>query len=495
MKTSAMNVPNLDELAQRLLRLEGDPSFERLVASQTRTNLFRIVGTTETERWHSAFWAWVLDPEGSHGLGDYALRRLLVRTADTSGRVRAGALVRLESADDGDVQWQPSNVEAAVSLTDMGLLRVLRSASAPGPLSDYSEVTARSALQPVAAGAGGNKRERNNDSNRFDILIVAEVELPERRGSRASSRTTLLFLVVEMKVNAAYDPAQLARYSSWLHRNPTAADLVKKDHNARLLERISELAGTSGVNEAIGVGVFMAPKLPAQNGSLVAPELLDPAWSGVTFAEMVADILEPALENPKLDAASAALIKNYVDLIASPDTDIEYMPREHAELVRSLINRHQGTFAIIAKVLSESEEPELQQVGEAITEEAVISEAVRKAESLTPGELVDAGILKLGTQLKHSPIKNRKTQERPFDYDVLVELAHPSRAGFKLLNGPAELQGKLYTSTGVLAEVYKFYGSKFSASGNQMLRVSTGSNTGATLAELYERLRAEGGAD
>ena len=46
----------------------------------TRPNLFRIVGRTHTETWHSMFLGWLLDPKGNHGLGSFPLRRLLVAT-------------------------------------------------------------------------------------------------------------------------------------------------------------------------------------------------------------------------------------------------------------------------------------------------------------------------------------------------------------------------------------------------------------------------------
>jgi len=42
--------PSLQNLARRLLALEADPNFEALRTSQSRTNMFRIVGTTDRER-------------------------------------------------------------------------------------------------------------------------------------------------------------------------------------------------------------------------------------------------------------------------------------------------------------------------------------------------------------------------------------------------------------------------------------------------------------
>ena len=45
--------------------------------------IFKVVGRTHTERWHSNFWGWLLDPQGSHSLQDYILHKLLLSLLDT----------------------------------------------------------------------------------------------------------------------------------------------------------------------------------------------------------------------------------------------------------------------------------------------------------------------------------------------------------------------------------------------------------------------------
>lgn len=53
-------------LTQKMLDLVADDRFERIEALATRPNLFRIVGRTFTETWHSMFLGWLMDPKGSH---------------------------------------------------------------------------------------------------------------------------------------------------------------------------------------------------------------------------------------------------------------------------------------------------------------------------------------------------------------------------------------------------------------------------------------------
>lgn len=65
------------ELEAALDKLLGDPDFLHLKHKDERSNLFRTLGTSHTELWHSAFLKWLLDPASDHGLGDFPLKRFL----------------------------------------------------------------------------------------------------------------------------------------------------------------------------------------------------------------------------------------------------------------------------------------------------------------------------------------------------------------------------------------------------------------------------------
>lgn len=52
---------------------------ERLEDMLAEFNVFEVLGIEKNENRHSAFLAWFLDPNGTHGLGDYFLRRFLMR--------------------------------------------------------------------------------------------------------------------------------------------------------------------------------------------------------------------------------------------------------------------------------------------------------------------------------------------------------------------------------------------------------------------------------
>lgn len=73
-----MAVSYSDDKLQSILTLLHDPVFLKFEAEQESPTIFNAVGRTHTETWHSALLGWLLDPQGSHGLGIYPLQRLLL---------------------------------------------------------------------------------------------------------------------------------------------------------------------------------------------------------------------------------------------------------------------------------------------------------------------------------------------------------------------------------------------------------------------------------
>ena len=66
---------------EALERLVLDEDLERLEDLLAEFNLFDVLKVERRETQHSALLAWLLDPRGSHGLGEYFLRRFLSEAA------------------------------------------------------------------------------------------------------------------------------------------------------------------------------------------------------------------------------------------------------------------------------------------------------------------------------------------------------------------------------------------------------------------------------
>lgn len=485
------------ELGRALLRLEADPSFQALSRSLGRTNLFQVLGTTERERWHSAFWAWLLDPEGSHGMGAYGFRQLLAHATHANGAVRAVRLVRTQVEDSEGARWKPiPHTTEPLTIADVTGLRVLASAAAPGPLSNFSE---------VSANTGTVRSARGGDQGRFDILLVVRATVP---GSAPETfekpRPVLLYVVVEMKVNAKYEPSQLEQYSRWVHSDPSTDHLQLKKV-LPLLDAIEAMAsgpdrdeGTQEL-ETWGVGMFMAPALPEGNG-VRKPESLDPPWSTVRFEDMIRAVLDPMMASQQLDPGARSILEQYAALVSHPDTGVLTMPpSEHVRLVRSLYERHRATFEAIARVFES--DPDTDEDDRSIQEAFVTGtrtlerkeESIQRARSLTPKDLLDAGLARIGDKLYHDPGVNRRLGRKPFNHRLVVELVSGDRQGFELVNEPEEVKGRRLSATGLLTAVYKHYGASYSANGNAALTFLDGPSKGEILDVVYNGIRESEG--
>ena len=103
-----MTVPPMGNQSEQeaLQNLILDRDFEALENQLAEFNLFDILKIEHRELQHSALLAWLLNPRGSHGLGDYFLRRFLLEAARESARRRTGNITPL-TVD----RWELHDVE------------------------------------------------------------------------------------------------------------------------------------------------------------------------------------------------------------------------------------------------------------------------------------------------------------------------------------------------------------------------------------------------
>jgi hypothetical protein len=73
---------NTATFSERVVHLISETNFIRFEQVLSEPNIFKIVGRTHYERWHSCFWGWLLDPNGTHLLKSYPLVRLLLLLSD-----------------------------------------------------------------------------------------------------------------------------------------------------------------------------------------------------------------------------------------------------------------------------------------------------------------------------------------------------------------------------------------------------------------------------
>ena len=101
-----------------------DPDLGRLEDLLAEFNLFDVLGIERREVLHSAFLAWLLDPRGSHRLGDYFLRRFLSEAAAEAGNREVPHF----KATPFDIdRWSLSDIEVATERHRIDILLVGKS--------------------------------------------------------------------------------------------------------------------------------------------------------------------------------------------------------------------------------------------------------------------------------------------------------------------------------------------------------------------------------
>jgi len=149
--TSYVSLPQTARPMDRMgliLELLNDPAFVEFELEQESPSIFNAVGRTHTETWHSALLGWLLDPNASHGLGHFPLRRLLLvmrQEATASPCDRGVDLAELLSRDGilTGAQVRPNEQDLQeVTVPNVGRLDILVSglAQAPYGVPPFKEV-------------------------------------------------------------------------------------------------------------------------------------------------------------------------------------------------------------------------------------------------------------------------------------------------------------------------------------------------------------------
>jgi serine/threonine-protein kinase len=191
-----------------------------------------------------------------------------------------------------------------------------------------------------------------------------------------------------------------------------------------------------------------------------SPLRLNPAM-GRPLARCIRDALEP---DPERRTASCAVFKR--------------------GLLRGLASRGRVTGPI----------DEDRGVAAVVVPRDLDEEDATRQTSLTPRDLLDHGLARLGDRLRHLAVRSRASGGVPaFDDELVIELAAPTRRGFRWVAGGGRYRddGKLATANGIVRAAYRANGADYSGNANQVLVFAEGVHEGRTLDALYQDLRDE----
>lgn len=166
------NIEN--DFTKRLLGLISEPNFVKFVNIFTEPNIFKIVGRTHYERWHSAFIGWLLDANGSHLLSDYVLTRFLFSLLD-------------------------ENTLKSVNHNNDELFKVL-------PILDFSNVE-------VVPNEFTSTELTVGNVGRFDIFLKCSYF------DKLNDIEKNLNIIFELKIDSQVNGGQSKKYADWIYVN------------------------------------------------------------------------------------------------------------------------------------------------------------------------------------------------------------------------------------------------------------------------------------
>ncbi len=302
----------MSKLVTDLANLVADADFQKLGSLQNQPNLFRAVGRTFTETWHSAFLAWLLNPAASHALGSFPLQRFLTSTARS--------------------QWRPESAAFEVGFLSPARLAMF---AATRELSEARVLPNDIHPEKSIAGAG---------------RVDGWIEVDGTEGGPEDDSLPPFRLIIEMKINSKKRDNQCVDYGDYLEKE----------------------ASVSGAQAEV-VAVFIAPQDAIGESSRSGTD--DHRWYCLDFQLLHDDVLIPCLEHPGLSPHMKPLIEHYLLNLRSPRGTEGRMAftKEEKELARKIHARHLETFRALADILAEDEEfpeeigqpPGMEQTGEA----------------------------------------------------------------------------------------------------------------------------------
>lgn len=284
-------------LHQLVAELISDPDFLQLQRLEEQPNIFAAVGQTFTERWHSGFLGWLLNPSGSHGLGDFPLLQFLV------------ALVGGAQPPSASQTTICSPQELADLATSLDLSRAL-----------------------VLPNERQGSEMKLGDYGRIDVYVEVEPETDADDGPSAR-----FIALVEVKVKASIANSQEAKYPAWLEAKQAAA--AESDSEAPIR----------------GICVFLCPT--DQLGDSSEETIGDPRWYCIDFQLLHDRVLVPCLEHRDLSETMRPLLEHYVwNLRSAVKGEKLAVTAEETELARRICAKHAKTFKLLAEIIRTDED-------------------------------------------------------------------------------------------------------------------------------------------
>lgn len=294
---------NLNELKMDIANWYNSIEYNRLSSLFQKTDIFKILGISRKEERHSKFIAWLLDPEGSHGLGDFPLRNFFRLLAISKAEY-------MNTNSEFPAHFEKSFLFNSYSFDRNKCIKVETERSIP-------------AREKISK----NKKGKSND--RLDILIdnITIIE---------NGRSSDLFVVIENKVNAAEGDGQTDHYYNWAHGSLKSGN--DQDSNPPKGEPIC---------------VFLYPG--AMNTKCNCEKYIK-----ITYQNLADMVIEPCLDRSNSEAAKF-YISEYLNTLSYSSEDeggmtVMAFSKEEKELCEEFYKKNEKILKYVIEVLEDSDD-------------------------------------------------------------------------------------------------------------------------------------------
>lgn len=290
---------SVEDFEKRLRSLVKSEEFSILEAISSTQNVLTIVGSTYRERWFSAFIAWLINPEQSHGLGSFPLKEFLSLC-----------------------YFRVKSLKIDSRLPDYSKIMELDFPSNsiyPDPNFEGKE---------YSLGSGKSKCS-------FDVTLMAAIDRPG--GNNGS-----LLLVIENKIRSSEGSEQTEKYANLMFQGNEQQDESLKFHQP------------NNPNTPQQRWTYRCPVFLTPNGQ----EPLDKRFIPVDYQLLYDELLHPCLTNKNLTSQGKNLIEEFIATLAKNGY---CLPKPAFIAAENLIEKYQWSLDILRKLKRTTQDQQSQQ--------------------------------------------------------------------------------------------------------------------------------------
>jgi len=282
-------------LQEKILEMINSKHFQELENAVNTLSMFTVMGSAYTERWHSSFISWLLNPKSDHGIGKEPLKKMLHLL-----NIKKEKLKNTDSQ--AYYKWTIPSYEVILT-SKFRNIDVLPNTSS---IIDNQEKTVNF----------------NNKKLSFDVALTANID---NHGEGIKSKKILL--IIENKIRSKENKEQTKMYSEWAYGKNVNFPISSNNKNSNFSYRTL---------------IFLTP-----NGT--APK--DPRFIPISYQEFMDFVLVPSYHHPDNSKRGKFLISEYIEALS----DIEYCTRlRDYKNVKNMMKDFEKTFYDMIHAVSPS---------------------------------------------------------------------------------------------------------------------------------------------